>query len=73
MTVLIDVLTVAETKLDLSFPNSQFRIKGFKPPIRLDINKSSGGLLVYINENLLCEKIEDFGIPNDNCPNWDQY
>ena len=61
----IDVLTVAETKLDSSFPSSQFRIKGFKPPIRLDINKSSGGLLVYIKENLLCKKIEDFGIPND--------
>ena len=59
------LLTVAETKLDSSFPNSQFRIKGFKPLIRLDINKSSGGLLVYIKENLLCKKIEDFGIPND--------
>ena len=61
----LDVLTVAETKLDSSFPNSQFRLKCFEPSIRLDISKSSRGLLVYIKENLLCKKIEDFGIPND--------
>ena len=61
----LDVVTVSETKPDSSFPNNQFRIRGFKPPIRLDINKSSGGLLVYIKENPLCKKIEDFGVPND--------
>ena len=52
----LDILNIAETKLDSSFPNSQFRIKGFKPPIRLDIKKRSGGLLIYIKEDLCVKR-----------------
>ena len=32
-----DILSVTETKLDPSFPNSQFLIPGFHEPMRLDI------------------------------------
>ena len=31
----IDVLVIAETKIDSSFPTSQFLIDGFKSPYRL--------------------------------------
>ena len=53
----LDVLIIAETKLDSSFPSSQFTINGFKTPIRLDITRNSGGLLVYSREDILCRKI----------------
>ena len=33
----VDVLTVAETKLDPSFPTSQFILQGYKHPYRLDV------------------------------------
>ena len=61
----LDILIVAETKLDSSFPSSQFTINGFKAPIRLDITRNSGGLLVYTREDILCRKIEGLKIPKD--------
>ena len=42
-----DILIVAETILDASFLTTQFVIPGFHHPFRLDINRRSGGLLVY--------------------------
>ena len=43
----VDILSVAETKLNPSFPNSQFLIPGFHEPISLDINSKRVGILVY--------------------------
>ena len=48
----VDIFTIAETKLDGSFPTSQFEIEGYYSPFRLDITKPSGGLLVYIKSSL---------------------
>ena len=41
----IDILIKAETKLDSSFPMTQFLIPGFHHPFRLDINRRSGGII----------------------------
>ena len=46
----IDVLMVAETKIDSSSPKGQFLIDGFAAPYRLDRNKDGGGSIG------LCEK-----------------
>ena len=35
----VDILVVGETKLDDSFPQSQFKISGFSQPYRLDRNR----------------------------------
>ena len=48
----VDILCIAETKLDSSFPEGQFGVLGFKKPIRLDFNKNSGGLLLYARNHL---------------------
>ena len=48
----VDIFTIAETKLDGSFPTSQFEIEGYYSPFRLDITKPSGGLLVYIKSSI---------------------
>ena len=45
----IDILIVSETKLDGSFPPSQFQIDGYMPPIRADRNRKGGGLLIFMN------------------------
>ena len=56
----VDVLIVAESKLDSSFPDRQFIMKGYKKPFRLDIHEKSGGLLVYVNENTPSSILNEF-------------
>ena len=47
------ISTIEETKLDGSFPTSQFELEGYYSPFRLDTTKQSGGLLVYISLQFL--------------------
>ena len=48
----IDILMISETKLDESFPTSQFFMNGFSSPHRLDRNCNGGGILLYIREDI---------------------
>ena len=48
----VNVLMVAETKNDKSFPTSQFILPGFTSPHRFDITKEGGGILAYIREDI---------------------
>ena len=43
----IDILMISETKIDDSFPPSQFMIDGFSMLYRRDRNAHGGGILVY--------------------------
>ena len=43
------IFLISESKLDSSFPNSQFKINGYKI-FRRDRNRYGGGLLLYVNE-----------------------
>ena len=60
-----DVVTIAETKLDSSFPTNQFLIKGFQEPLWLDINRNSGGLLIYIKSSLPAKTLSNYTLPSD--------
>ena len=42
----IDILVIVETKLDASFPESQFFIEGYSKPYRYDRNRNGGGVLI---------------------------
>ena len=60
----IDIFLVSETKIDDSFPTSQFLIPGFSPPLRLDRNSYGGGLLLYVRDEipaklLICDIVAD--------------
>ena len=59
----IDIICLAETKLDDSFPSSNFLVPGYSSPFRLDINSRSGGLLTYIKETIPCKLLENLIIP----------
>ena len=48
----IDILMVLETKLDSSFPQTQFRMEGYAPPFRYDRNSHDGGILLFIREDI---------------------
>ena len=56
---------IAETKLDETFPDSQFKMPGMKKPYRLDISASSGGLLVYVDTNISSKRIFSSLLPDD--------
>ena len=58
-------LVIAEAQLNSSFPSNRFTISDFKSQIRLEISINSGGILVYIKEDILFKKIEGLDIPRD--------
>ena len=60
-----DILCIAETKLESSFQNKQFEIKGYKNPFKLDITERSGGLLVYVKHRLSSTRLKSFSLPDD--------
>ena len=41
-----------ETKLDSSFPESQFLLEGMKKPYRLDVSAKTGAKLVVVNKDI---------------------
>ena len=53
----IDILLITETKIDDSFPISQFYIEGFSTPFRLDRNDVGGGILLYVREDIPAKEI----------------
>ena len=57
----IDVLLISETKLDDTFPLSQFILEGFTPPYGLDRMKHGGGLMLFIREDIPFKLL-----PNEN-------
>ena len=48
----IDIFLISETKIDNSFPNSQFQIHGYSSPFRLDRSTAGGGLLLYTRQDI---------------------
>ena len=61
----VDIFIVAETKLDSSFPTTQFIIPGLHHPFQLDINRWSGGLLVYVKGSIPARVLTSFSTPAD--------
>ena len=51
----VDVFMVSETKLDNSFPEGQFLIDGYSPPIRIDRDIHGGGLMLFVKEDIPCK------------------
>ena len=48
----IDILMISETKLDESFPPSQFFLDGYSVPFSFDRNGNGGGILLYIRDDI---------------------
>ena len=54
----IGIICVDETKLDSSYPNSQFHIDGYQfPPFHRDGKKNRGGKIVYVREEFIAKKL----------------
>ena len=61
----VDILIVAKTKLESSFPTTQFVIPDFRHPFRLDIKRRSGCLLVYVKGLIPAGVLTSFSSPAD--------
>ena len=55
-----DVLVIAETKLDFSFPNKQFKLDNYFEPTRKDYSDHSGGLIEYVRKGIVRNRLENF-------------
>ena len=49
---------ISETKIDETFPESQFLIDGYSSPYRLDRTSKGGGLLLYIRSDIPSKRIK---------------
>ena len=61
----VDILCIAETKLDHLLPNSQFLIPGFHKRLKMDVSSPRGELLVYIKSSLPSKMLTKFKLPNN--------
>ena len=43
-----DILIITETKLDDTYPISQFHIDGYSMPYRPDRNRNGAGVIIYV-------------------------
>ena len=57
----VDFIAIAETKLDESFPNSQFKVQNYEL-YRSDFTANSGGLLVHIRDDLPHRRLKSLEI-----------
>ena len=53
----IDVLLISETKVDNTFPVSQFCVPGYSVQFRLDSTGNGGGIMLYIKEHIPCRML----------------
>ena len=53
---IFDIFLVSETKIDESFPKTQFSINGYRM-FRKDRNRFGGGLCVYVRENIASSQL----------------
>ena len=60
----VDILVLAETKLDDNFPSQQFFIEGYALPYREDRYEHGGGLMIYIREGIASRELA--GCYNNN-------
>ena len=48
----VDVVSIAETKTDVSFPSAQSVFEGYHWPYPLDISSKSGDILAYVKSSI---------------------
>ena len=61
----IDILVLTETKLDESYPKSQFFIEGYSPRFRQDRNLNGGGVMIYLREDIPCKVLHKHNAPDN--------
>ena len=66
-TLSLDSLILSETKIDESFPTSQFNIEGCEIRAGRDRDKFGGGLIEFVRRSLICKKLRDYEPKYSEC------
>ena len=66
-TLSLDYLILSETKIDESFPTSQFNVEGYEIRGRRDRNKFGGGLIEFVRRGLICKRLRDYEPKYSEC------
>ena len=61
----IDVLLISETKIDNTFPVSQFYVPGYWVPYRLDRTENGGGIMLYVKKHIPCRILSKFTLEKE--------
>ena len=61
----IDILVVTETRLDDTFPTSQFYMEGYSEPYQMDRNRKGGGVLIFVREDIPSKRLNRHNFPVD--------
>ena len=56
----LDYIVISETKLDESFPNSQFKLNGYEVRARRDRHKHGGGLIEFVRQGFICKRLKKY-------------
>ena len=56
----LDYLVISETKLDESFPNSQFKLNEYEIRARRDRHKHGGGLTEFVWQGFICKRLKKY-------------
>ena len=62
---MLDIVIITETKLDDTFPVSQFHVDGFSKPYRLDRNRNGGGVTIHVREDISSKILTKHVLPTD--------
>ena len=61
----VDILTITQSKLDISFRTTQFLIDGYSKPFRFDRNRNAVGVVLYVREDIACRESRSNDFSND--------
>ena len=65
ITKYVDILLLSETKLDDSFPTTQFSLNGYSKPYRLVCSSNVGGILLYVRDDIPSRLLTDYKIKDN--------
>ena len=60
-----DILMISESKLDDTFPTSQFVIESFIEPFSLDRTRNESGILLYVKNNITATLLTGSTLPEN--------
>ena len=60
----IDVFDATETKIDDTFPTSQFIMEGSEKPFRLNQNRNGGWVMIDIPDDIPSTLLVEHGLPS---------
>ena len=59
-TLSLDYLILSQTKIDESFPTSQFNVESYEIRARRDRDKYGAGLIKFVRRSLICKRLRDY-------------